>query len=296
MAGALVPAASVPLNEGLGLDGSLRNLPRAVSGKDGFDELAVARGPSCWARFVFEWKYENLWYTGNYPNTYGKLHWPRAFGAAGSGCWCCSRASGSIKTADFRPIPTRYWLMWRVVVCAYLTSIFLYSTISFWNNGAWFEFLTNWQSTIFMVYGWLSLLSVLYIHRYYRFALEESFEQSAKQIGAVPGSAVPYKIPWLIKVTWVVQGLAMSLGIWVTCIFWLDVAAFGYYNPPRLPYNLLDHFSTIFIIVVDFSFAAFPWMLFQFVWSASIAIAFTIWSIIFFELNLTNYQDGGHYM
>jgi len=276
---------------------ALNDAPKSTADADGLNEQSIARGTNLWARFVYEWKFENLWFSGDYPKTYGKLHWTRAFGTAGSGCWCCSRARGDERNATYQMMSPLKWIFWRVIVCAYITAILVYSMVTSWFDGTWYFYLTNWQTTIFTMYGWFSLASAIYIYVYYRDTLEGDFAESAKKIGGIQrGSHVEYKIPLLVKTTWVLQGLAMSLGIWVTIMFWIVAAAFGYYDPPRLPYALLDHFSTMFIVLLDFSFASFPWLLFQWVWSSFLALAFVIWSVIHYEAGLTNRFDGGHYL
>ena len=280
--------------EGLLKMSSLKEIPPVP---ESMDELAIVRGPSIWARMKLTWRYENLWFTGNYPHSFGKLHWARAFGMAGSGCYCCSSSTGTGERTSYKLITPKVWLVWRLFVALYLCAIFVYSISANFKNGVWFWFLTNWQTSIFAIYGILSLMSAVFIYVFYRDTLSGDLYESAKAIGADHDSPeTKYKMPLLIKATWIFHGLAMSLGIWVTVLFWLNVAAFGHHNPSLLPIQTLDHFSTMFIVLVDFSLAAFPWLIFQFVWSSFIAVAYSIWTIIFYNLGLKNPYTGERYM
>jgi len=314
--------ASSPLRDESDQPAKRSILTHEYSDVNGLDELSIARGSDVCARLTYEFfetteddngrikrriRFENIWFSGKYINTYGKLHWPRAFGSAGSGCYCCSRARGNSKSVRFSPLVSPcLWIAWRIFVCAYLIGVFLYSIINFWEEGTWFYYLTNWQTTIFALYGIFALLSALYIQLKYRNTLtgdytsphDETFSESAKMIAAHRKSMnkEDYKIPTLVRMTWALHGLSMSLGIWVTLLFWLNAAVFGLRDPSRAGYELIDHFSTVFLVILDFSFASFPWLLFQFVWSSLIAIAFAVWSAIHFHLGLTNKFDNGNYL
>jgi hypothetical protein len=158
---------------------------------------------------------ENIWYNGDYPQTYGKLNWILAFGASGSGCFCCSRTRGVGPDAYYIPVLAWKWILWRVLVFVYLVGVWLYSMIGFMDEGRWFQYLTNWQTSIFALYGTSALATCIHIHRVYQEELKEPELMAMRPEN--------YPLPWYAKLTWVLQGLSMSAGIYVTFLYWTFV-------------------------------------------------------------------------
>jgi hypothetical protein len=141
--------------------------------------------------------------------------------------------------------------------------VFIYSSTGFWQDGTWFYYMTNWQTSLFALYSFFALLTVILIRRYHSEALYEDQETSAEVIGA--DDPAPYYIPFYVRFTWILHGFAMSVGLWVTLLFWTGVVST--IADDIDPTYTIDHGSTMFLMVLDFSLAAFPWLLLQFVWS-----------------------------
>lgn len=259
----------------------------------------LAADPSCTRRLRYELKLENLWHNGDYPNTYGRLNWVRAFGGAGNGCWCCAT-----RPKRKHIMSPRYWLLWRFFVFSYLMSIFLFSIIDAYSQGTWFYYLTNWQTSLFAMYGTASLITCAIIqHKYWHELCETNQATSDAALGAStlihPATNAPivpeteYQLPWYVRVTWVLHGFAMSLGMWVTFMFWSGIPMF---LKDFEATHVLDHITTMTVLTIDFSLAAFPWLLLQFAWSSMVAFAYLIWTILHYEFNLHNKFDEERYI
>lgn len=236
---------------------------------------------------------ENLWYSGNYPNSRGKLNYVLAFGTGGGGgCMYALLA----KQAGFNPIAPWKWLIWRVFVFCYLMAIFIYSIDVAWDGGRWFYYLTNWQTTLLFLYGTVTLASCVTMWVKYYDILHAPGLQASNAMLLHLGE---YKLPWYLRATWIIQALGMNCGIWVFVMFWAGASTTlspGEDSDQYKMRSLIDHFSTICLVVIDFSFSGVPWQLYQFLWSALFVIVYTVWTGIHFALNLGNKYNDGNYI
>ncbi|KAH9245004.1 hypothetical protein BASA81_017558 [Batrachochytrium salamandrivorans] len=231
--------------------------------------------------------FANLWYTGDYaPN---KLNYVLAFG---TGRFRCSSRSTSFQLSAQ---PWR-WLAWRVVVCAYLTGVLAYSFATDWTEeGDWFYYLTHWQTLMFAMYGVISLATCLALRRGYPQVLyADTLDQSNQQL--LTQSNQVYRLPWYVRLTWVLHDLSMSCGIWVAMLFWLAGFTTRDTSSSTIWLNLIEHLSTCVLVMIDFYFAAFPWPLLQCVWGIVFVTIYTIWTGVHYAFGLGNKFDQGTYI
>lgn len=243
-------------------------------------------------RLRMEFRWENISHDGDYPKTYGRLNYVLAFGSGETSCMCC-RAKHERKDSQFISITPWKWLAWRWFVCLYLVGVFLYSIIDAYDKGRWFYYLTNWQTTVFALYGTSALVTCLLLRRDHWEELNTTFSQS----NAILNSRAEYRIPFHVRITWFLHGLAMSCGVEVMLMFWTMVPA----TPQRsdtswVVLSLIDHMSTTTVVIVDFYFCAFPWLLLQFVWSAMFVSVYSFWTVLHYNMGLGNKFDEGNYI
>ncbi|KAH9245005.1 hypothetical protein BASA81_017559 [Batrachochytrium salamandrivorans] len=261
-----------------------------TSKDDDGEEDAIPTYNTCCKRLRNELKVENLWYTGDYPRTHGQLNYVMAFGTGGTAGLCCRSRPKTI----FVPIQPWKWIIWRTFVFAYLVGVFIYSLATDWDgDGSWFYYLTHWQTLIFALYGTVSLLTCILLRRHYPQELFATFDESNQLLTQ---NHSPYRMPTYAKLTWILHGLAMSCGIWVTVMFWSAVFTMRDTSSPSIWLNFIEHFSTCMLVLIDFYLSAFPWLLFQSVWSTMFISIYTVWTGIHYALGLGNKFDSGRYI
>ncbi|KAH9253192.1 hypothetical protein BASA81_008874 [Batrachochytrium salamandrivorans] len=236
-----------------------------------------------------ELRLENLWHSGNYPDAGVRLNYVLAFGT-GRAVGCC----GSEPRTVFVPLLPWKWLLWRTFVFTYLVSVLAYSLVVEWEpKGGWFYYLTHWQSLIFALFGTSSLVTCLLLRTHHSTELHSTFHESNLLLLE---HHQPYQMPLHAKITWSLHGLAMSCGLWVTILFWGAALSTNLVNSHNFELNLIDHFSSCLLVLVDFYLSAFPWLLFQALWSAIFITVYTVWTVIHYFLGLGNKFDSGRYI
>ena len=139
---------------------------------------------------------------------------------------------------------------------------------------------------------------------YFCFALYTQI-QAASTYEAVPDKDEPasLKLPWFVKVTWVLQGVVFAAATVVGLMYWVLVypdtkekkAELGEPNWEPNIISMIKHGGNTLAIYIDMAVAVQPFLLMHAIYAAMYSIAFMSWSYIHYALEIGN-EDGDPYI
>jgi len=192
--------------------------------------------------------------------TQENARWPEVFG-----------------TSPWFPPQSCGLLVFRCLCLTIFLSMYVWSITSAWQDGFWWIYLTHWSLTLETVY--------------FLFATFTTFQawKCILDIDDPRRSTEPRKLPWFVRVTWILNHIEMPASLLVMCLKWTTVTPFWSLKevPPFL--DLFVHGINFLICLADLFVGRNVFYLPHALWIFGYSTLYMVFSVVHYELKIGSY-------
>ncbi|XP_035700179.1 protein rolling stone-like [Branchiostoma floridae] len=109
---------------------------------------------------------------------------------------------------------------------------------------------------------------------------------TARSTDAIHQTSQSLKLPWYYKGYWVFYNVVFGIGLYITIAYWALLA------DDTGPRSILFHAMNCVVIVIDVSVSALPLRLFHFVYPSAFALAYVIFTVIYWVAGGTDVNNN----